>query len=122
MLSAAALAAGLAAVPAATASASAPRPTRLERAIVRGIDYQRGRSGLHRVRMSGALDAAADSHSREMLLGNYFAHTSLNGGSFTARLRRFTRSSLVGETLAWVSSCRGPRASHVVMSMWMHSP
>jgi uncharacterized protein YkwD len=110
----------VAAVPTADAAASGPRLSRVERGIVRGIDYQRRRTGERHVRTTRALERAAAAHSGEMLAGNYFAHTSINGGSFAARVHRFTRARDVGETLAWVTSCRGG-AAHTIMSMWMSS-
>jgi uncharacterized protein YkwD len=106
------------AAPAANAS---PRLGRVERAIVRSIDRHRVQHGMHAVAPSFALSRAADAHSADMLSANYFAHSSSNGTSFATRVHRYVRSSQVGETLAYLSSCRGRRAAHVIVSMWMHS-
>jgi uncharacterized protein YkwD len=114
-----ALATAVVSVPAATAAT--PRMDRLERAIVRGIDRRRAHAGLRAMRPSASLARAADHHSREMLAGDYFAHSSRNGGSFATRIRRYTHASTVGETLAWTTRC-GRRAARRVVSMWMHSP
>jgi uncharacterized protein YkwD len=111
----------LLAAPAPRAAAATPRMDGLERAIVRGINRQRARAGLRRMRPSRSLARAADFHTREMLAANYFAHSSRNGGSFATRIRRFVRARTVGETLAWRSRC-GRRAARQFVSMWMHSP
>lgn len=108
-------------VPAAPARAASARLDGMERGVVRAINRQRERAGLRRVRASLPLARAADLHSREMLAGNYFAHSSRNGASFAARIHRFTRVRAVGETLAWTTNC-GRRSAGTVVSMWMHSP
>ena len=113
------LATAVVSVPA--ASAATPRMDRLEHAIVRAIDRHRARAGLRAMRPSASLARAADHHSREMLAGDYFAHSSRNGGSFATRIRRYTRARTVGETLAWTSHC-GRHAASRIVSMWMHSP
>jgi uncharacterized protein YkwD len=108
-------------MPLAEAGAATPRMDGLERAVVRGINHHRAAAGLHPMRMSAPLARAADFHTREMLVGNYFAHSSRNGGSFASRLHRFVRARAIGETLAWMSRC-GRHASRQIVSMWMHSP
>jgi uncharacterized protein YkwD len=93
-----------------------------ERGLIRAINHQRAAAGLHRVHASGRLNRAADFHSREMLYGNYFAHTSLNGSPMERRVRRYRRSRSVGETLAMLGGgCRRHIAGRVV-GMWMASP
>jgi uncharacterized protein YkwD len=73
------------------------------------------------VRTGSRLGRAADYHSREMLYGNYFAHPSLNGRSMSSRVRRYSHSRRVGETLAMLSGgCRRGMAGRVV-GMWMSS-
>jgi uncharacterized protein YkwD len=107
--------------PLSDARAGSPRMDGLERAVVRGINHHRAAAGLRPMRMSAPLAHAADFHTREMLMGNYFAHSSRNGGSFASRIHRFVRARAVGETLAWMSRC-GRRASRRIVSLWMHSP
>jgi uncharacterized protein YkwD len=109
-------------VPAAPAAAAGPRLGKTERAIVRTIDRKRAGYGLRAVRPSLPLSRAADLHSADMLRANYFAHSSSNGTSFSARIHHYVRVARVGETLALLSSCRGRRAAHLVVRMWMHSP
>jgi uncharacterized protein YkwD len=106
-----------------TATAAAkPRVDSKERAIVRAINRQRARHGLAKVRTSRRLARAADFHSWEMLRANYFAHESTNGGSFGARLRRFTRRNALGETLVWLRGGCGHGMAARVVHMWMNSP
>jgi uncharacterized protein YkwD len=108
-------------VPPPAAHAASPRMDGLERSVVRKINRHRAAAGLRPMRMSAPLGRAADFHTREMLVGNYFAHSSRNGGSFATRIHHFVRARAVGETLAWMSRC-GRHASYQIVSMWMHSP
>jgi uncharacterized protein YkwD len=111
------------AVPAA-APADAAGKARLgatERAIVRAVNRQRAAHGLGRLDTGRRLSRAADYHSREMLAGNYFSHSSRGGGPFERRVRRFASYRAVGETLAWVSRC-GRGAARQIVGMWMNSP
>jgi uncharacterized protein YkwD len=105
---------------AAPAYAAGPRLSHTEHAIVRALDWQRTSHGLPALRASRALSRAADMHSREMVVDNYFAHSSANGSSFTSRLHRFTRAHALGETLAMLPRC-GRGSARRVVSMWMHS-
>jgi uncharacterized protein YkwD len=105
----------------AAAHAATPRMDGMERAVVRAINHHRAAAGLRHMRPVRRLARAADFHTREMLAGNYFAHSSIDGGSFSSRIHRFTRARRVGETLAWMSHC-GRRAARRFVSMWMHSP
>ena len=107
------------AAPAANASA---RMGRVERAIVRTLDRHRASYGVRPVHPSRRLARAADAHSRDMLARNYFAHSSSSGASFSTRIHHYVHSSRIGENLAYVSSCHGRRAAHLVVRMWMHSP
>jgi uncharacterized protein YkwD len=107
-------------VPLPAAHAGSPRMDRVERTVVRKINRHRRAAGLRPMHASARLARAADFHTREMLVGNYFAHASRNGASFASRIHHFVRVRAVGETLAWVSHC-GRHAPHRIVSMWMHS-
>jgi uncharacterized protein YkwD len=98
-----------------------PRLDRSERALLRAINSKRAQLGLRAVRSSPQLARAADYHSNEMLAGSYFAHTSSNGASFDVRIRSFTQSKSVGETLAMLDRC-GRHMARTVVKMWMDSP
>jgi uncharacterized protein YkwD len=95
------------------AQAGGPRLDRGERGIVSAINRARSRYGLPRLHAGGRLSHAADLHSHQMLAGDFFAH-----GSFAQRVRRFTRSRRVGETLAYSSRCGAGR----FVRMWLGSP
>ncbi len=94
-----------------SASASA-RQDRTEAAILRAVNKVRAQYRLPHLRTSGALARAADAHSAAMLRSGTFSH-----GSVHARLRRYTHSRSVGETLAWYSSCN----STAIVNMWLNS-
>jgi uncharacterized protein YkwD len=99
------------AVPVATASASA-RMDPTEAAILHAMNSLRAQHHLPRLYSSSALERAADSHSAHMLRSHTLSH-----GAFAQRLRHYTHSRAVGETLAWMSRCN----AHQVVSMWLHS-
>ncbi len=108
-------------LPQAEARGGRERLDRVERAVIRLVNQRRARAGLPRVRRSRALNRAADAHSREMARRRFFAHSSANGASATARVRRFRRARRTGETIAWTSA-RGGRKARRVVRMWMASP
>ena len=108
------------AVPA-VAAAGPARLDQREKAMIRGINQERARYGLAAVRASHGLNRAADYHSWEMLQGNYFAHSSRDGGPFDARVHRFTRPRAIGETLAMLGGGCGRGSAHRVVRMWMNS-
>ena len=91
-----------------------------ERAMIRLINDMRAQHGLVRLRASGALSRAADSHSRDMLARDFFDHTSSNGTPFGSRVRRYANARLLGEALAMIGRRRGGAAT--VVRMWMESP
>ena len=68
---------------------------------------------------SAPLRTAARFHSADMLQHNYFEHDGLNE-SWDARVARYLKSPLTGETIAWGSGASGSAAG--IVSMWMHSP
>ncbi len=90
--------------------------------MIRGINAQRERYGLAPVRASRRLNHAADFHSWEMLAGNYFAHTSRDGGPFDVRIRRYAHPQAIGETLAMLGGSCGAGSAQRVVNMWMNSP
>jgi uncharacterized protein YkwD len=114
------LLAGLFVMPVTAIAAAKPRVDAKERAIVRAINRQRGKHGLAKVRSSRRLARAADFHSWEMLVGDYFAHESRDGGPFDERVRRYADHKRLGETLAMLRGCGNGSARRVVQ-MWMNS-
>jgi uncharacterized protein YkwD len=115
------LLAALFAVPA-VAAAGPARLDQREKAMIRGINHQRARYGLAPVRAGRGLNRAADYHSWEMLEGNYFAHSSRDGGPFDARVHRYAHPRALGETLAMLGGGCGRGSAREVVRMWMNSP
>ncbi|HET6171852.1 MAG TPA: CAP domain-containing protein [Gaiellales bacterium] len=75
--------------------------------------------GLSTLAGSVALRHAARSHTSDMLEHGYFEHNSPNE-RFDVRVRRFLKSPLVGENIAWGTGSYGTAAG--LVSLWMHSP
>ena len=115
----------------AAASVVAPPPARAgraanEQALLQLINAARARRGLARLTLQPSLDAAARTHSGEMLRDGYFAHSSASGASYASRLlhagyRRAGCSSWgVSEVIGWGKGVRGtPQA---VLRAWLASP
>jgi uncharacterized protein YkwD len=125
----------LATTVAAPASAASPcaagdrRPAHLEESALRAttlclLNARRAAHGVSALRLDARLSRASRRHSRDMAANRYFAHESLNGARFSARIARTgwmngrSRWS-IGENLAWGSGSQAtPRA---IVSAWMHS-
>jgi uncharacterized protein YkwD len=110
-----------ASAPVASAGGASPRLDRAERGLIRAINHRRTAAGLGKVRASRRLNRAADYHSNEMAYGNYFAHTSRDGRPMESRVRSFTSSRAVGETLAMLGGRCRQRIGARVVGMWMAS-
>jgi uncharacterized protein YkwD len=124
---------GLALTAAAAITAFAPqsraagteRPAvQLEARIAARVNGVRGWYGLRPLRHSSGLQAAARSHSWDMVRQGFFEHDSANGLPFWRRIARFYRSRgfarwQVGENLLW--SSRNVTAVQIV-GRWMRSP
>jgi uncharacterized protein YkwD len=79
----------------------------------------RQQHGLSTFTTAGNLQAAARAHSSDMIARDYFDHNSPTQ-TFDARIVQYTKSPLVGETIAWGTGQYGTPAG--IVSMWMHSP
>lgn len=95
------------------------------RATLCALNAERRSHGLRPLRVSRTLSGAARRHSRDMVLKQYFAHTTPEGSTFVKRIRRtgYLRSRrhwIVGEDLAWGPGRWGSPAG--VVRAWMHSP
>lgn len=108
------------------ASAHAITMTKPERQMLALVNHVRATHGLAQLKAVSSLERASRSHSCEMLRREYFSHSSYNGESFAARLRRFgyttsgCRSLTVGEDIAYGW---GPGSTvKALFSAWMHSP
>jgi uncharacterized protein YkwD len=96
----------------APAQAAGPRVDRGERAVVRAINKARAHHGIKRLKTAPRLALAADVHTRNMLVRNYFSH-----GAFAQRVRRYVSFRRIGETIAWSSRC----SARGIVRMWLNS-
>src|SRR3954465_4692479 len=124
----AALAASAIAVAAPSLPPAAPhadvRSPALEAAVVVRVNALRRSHGLVPLRLSAALAAAADAHSREQAAGGYFAHASTDGSPFWRRIERFYPAKpfaywSTGENLLWSSRTLDAAAA---VRLWLASP
>jgi uncharacterized protein YkwD len=106
-----------------TASASAATPTP-RTALLEQINRVRALHGLAPVYPSAQLQVAATHHSDDMMVRDYFAHTSPTGSSVYSRI---VGSGFVngynwvgGETLAWGTGSRATPLGTV--NAWLASP
>jgi uncharacterized protein YkwD len=111
------LSALLAVAPAASAAA---RLNATEREVIQRLNDARAQQGLSALRPARGLNRAADRHSRDMLVRDFFDHPSSDGTPFDQRVRRFAKASMVGETLASLPDRYGGAAT--VVEIWMNSP
>lgn len=79
----------------------------------------RHQHGLSTLRGSVALRNSARAHSSDMLKHGYFEHNS-RSESFDKRIRRYLKSPLVGENIAWGTGEYG--TAEGIVHLWMHSP
>jgi uncharacterized protein YkwD len=89
------------------------------------INHERVARRLRALRPHGALNLAANRHSTDMAIRNYFAHNTMGGGAFTSRIMaaRYVRPNLrwsVGENLAWGTGHLSTPAA--IVEAWMRSP
>jgi uncharacterized protein YkwD len=126
------VAATVAPVLAASASASGSRATprqaqlrRAETSILGLLNAERAKRGLSPLRRSPKLDAAARWQSRDMVKHRYFAHKRNGGPNFVKRIRRtgyLTRAGnwTVGENIGWATGAYATPEG--LVDGWMHSP
>ena len=84
--------------------------------LLQAVNQTRRAHGLRPLQLDGALVRAAQSHSADMLRGNYFSH-----GNFHDRMVAFhVRGPVAGENLAWGN---GPYArTATIVREWLASP
>lgn len=113
---------GLAAAPSADAREMS-RVRGLDAALLARMNAARAAHGLGPLRQNPELAVAARHHSLEMARAGYFAHASLDGGSFAGRVREWYgvvgRRWAVGENLLWSTpTIDGLQA----VNLWLASP
>ena len=88
------------------------------------LNSERRAHGLRPLRQGARLARVARRHSRDMVANRYFAHDSLSGAAFSARIARAgwmrgRNGWFIGENLAWGGGSRAtPRA---IVKTWMGS-
>src|SRR3954471_12695734 len=88
------------------------------------LNQQRRAHGLRALKLDSKLGRAAGGHAHDMVNRHFFAHNSLNGASFSSRIKRTgwtraRRSWTVAENIGWGGGTLAtPRA---MVSAWMHS-
>jgi len=84
-------------------------------ALVAAVNAVRNVHLLPRLSVDTNLSRAARSHSRDMLLHDYFGH-----GNFAVRMSRFgVQGRVFAETLAWK---RGVMSANATLATWLASP
>ncbi len=96
----------------------------LESGLLARMNAVRRSHGLRALKISRALSAAADYHSRQMIQHGFFEHESRGGGAFWKRVERFYASRgysswEVGENLAYGSPSLSAAGT---VRMWLNSP
>ena len=109
-------------LPAPAQARKSARVDRQEAKIVRMVNGIRSNHGIRGLRKSRRLNRAANGHSWEMIVADFFSHTSRNGTPSATRVRRFKRASHVGEVIAYVPRKQRRGAAWRVVQMWMNSP
>ena len=90
-----------------------------EQQVLGLLNQVRAQHGLSPLTANTQLRNAARAHSADMLQNGYFEHDGLNE-SWDARVARYIKAPLTGETIAWGSGSYGSAAG--IVSQWMHSP
>jgi len=84
-------------------------------ALIAAVNSVRTVHLLPRLSVDANLSRAAQSHSRDMLLHDYFGH-----GNFAVRMSRFgVQGRVFAETLAWK---RGVMSANATLATWLASP
>jgi uncharacterized protein YkwD len=90
-----------------------------EQQVLGLLNQIRAEHNLSPLTASTQLRSAARAHSADMLQNAYFEHDGLTE-SWDARVARYIKAPLTGETIAWGSGSYGSAAG--IVSQWMHSP
>jgi uncharacterized protein YkwD len=90
-----------------------------EEELLAKINAARRSRGARPLAVAKGLMTAATSHARSMARGGFFAHTSADGSSPGARIRRYYDGRTVGETMLWRSPSVTPGAT---VQTWLGSP
>jgi uncharacterized protein YkwD len=109
-----------------TARSAVSRPAYLgpmEWSVLRNVNWVRQRYGLRPLKADPGLTRAAKAHTHDMAVHFYYAHDSLTGGAWWARIRHYVRAVEVAETLNYIVGPRsGRREPKTIVNSWMNSP
>jgi uncharacterized protein YkwD len=103
----------------APAASAAPRLNASELEVIQRLNDVRTQNGLAALKPARGLNRAADRHSRDMLVRDFFDHPSSDGTPFDRRVRRYAKAGMVGETLASLPDRHG--GAETVVRIWMDS-
>jgi uncharacterized protein YkwD len=121
-----AAAVALLAGPGAAPSGATSRPSYMspmEWSVLRNVNWVRAHFGLRQLRPDPGLSAAAENHTQDMAQHFYYAHDSLNGGAWWARIRHYVQAKEVAETLNYIVGPRSRRREpKTIVRSWMASP
>jgi uncharacterized protein YkwD len=96
----------------------------LRTATVCLVNIERRKHGRAKLRANAGLALAGQRHARDMVERRYFAHDSLSGADFKARIARTgylkDAGAILGENLAWGS--QGKATPRSIVRSWMASP
>jgi uncharacterized protein YkwD len=91
---------------------------KLVNGVFRLVNKKRAAKGLQPVSLNSKLQQAAQAHSQDMAVNDFFSHTGSNGSSMGDRLRQVNYSySYAAENIA-----AGSSTARGVMKQWMKSP
>jgi uncharacterized protein YkwD len=103
------------------ASAATPPP---RKQLLHAINHTRAMHGVAALGGSSSLRLVALHHSEDMVIRDYFAHTSPTGSTLTSRIQRSGFVSgyswTAGETLAWGWGTQA--GAKATVHAWLHSP
>lgn len=103
------------------ASSTTNRTTNVNKLIngvLRLVNNKRANKGLKALSLNSKLQQAAQAHTQDMAVNDFFSHTGSDGSSMGDRLRRVGYSySYAAENIA-----AGSSTAKAVMKQWMNSP
>ena len=86
-----------------------------EKTLLRVMNEARAAHGLALLKLDARLEAAARSHTRDMVRRHYFDH-----GPFADRMQRYNvQGRVIAENIAWWP---GTSIARIVVRMWLKSP
>ena len=90
--------------------------------VVAGINCFRSQYGLVPLRVSTALGSSTHEHSTDMAGRRYYGHNTLYGWAWNARIKRYLRARVVGETLDLLYGAATADEPSRVVNDWIQSP